>query len=123
MDTDLVIRVPKGDREGFVALVELEASAAGVTVQRSNTRRSGGDPWAEVLLSLASAGSITAIASVVKTWLDRTRGEIELISNRTGYKVKYKGRIDNTAAQEIAALMAGVRADDRSSTPPDKVKE
>jgi hypothetical protein len=111
----LTIRVPDELREDLVGLLRAEETANFILVGRVTSWRSSEFPWAEVLISLTSAGSLTALAMMLKTWLNRTHGKIEVISKRTGARIHFEGPLDHLPSEKIEALLNLTEIDARSS--------
>jgi hypothetical protein len=101
---NVIVRVPADVQEDLLALLRTEEGAGAMVIKRVSSWRSAGVPWAEILIALSSAGSLTAIGAVVKAWLDRTRGKLEIVSEQTGNRVVFDGPLDQLPAKQIEAL-------------------
>jgi hypothetical protein len=102
---NVIIRVPADVQESLLTLLRPEDSTGALTIKRVSAWRSAGVPWTEILIALTSAGSLTAIGTVVKALLDRTRGKIEIISEQTGHRVTFEGPLDRLPVDEIKAVL------------------
>jgi len=101
----LIVRVPAESQEAFLSVLRTEEANGMLNIGRVSTWRSSGVPWTEILIALSSAGSLTAIGGFVKAWLDRTRGKIEIISEKTGSRVTFEGPLDRIPTEQIAAIL------------------
>ena len=104
-DENVIIRIPPGEQEEFLALLRAEEACGAVSVQRVSTWRSAGIPWTEILLTLCSAGSLTALSTIIKAWLDRTRGKIEIVAQKSGTRIKFEGQLDKLPLEKLEGIL------------------
>ncbi len=101
--TNFVIKIPSDEQTIFLSI--LHEFAEDVEVKRVSTWRSPEITYADILLTLVSAGSLTALASIVKAYLARTRGKIEIVSGKTGMKTSFEGPLDKLPFEQLQNLL------------------
>jgi hypothetical protein len=103
--TNLLLRLPADDRPEFLTLLQSERTQTDILVKRVSTWRSAEITLVDVLVTLASAGSLTALAAILKAWFTRKRGTIEIISEKTGVKVTFEGPLDQPPLEQLRKLL------------------
>jgi hypothetical protein len=103
---DVVIRITDDYEEEFLSELKSEENEGLLEVRRVRTFRAAEQVVADILLTLASAGSLAALAAIIKAWLDRNRGLIEVSSEETGVKIKFEGPLDQIPLEDLQKMLA-----------------
>ena len=105
MDTlNLIIKIPIEEQSFFLSILQSDFEAD-IEIKRLSTLRSAEVTYADILLTLVSAGSLTAIASIIKTYLARTRGRIEIICEKNSMKTVLEGPLDKLPLKQLQNLI------------------
>jgi hypothetical protein len=111
------LRIPIDDKADFLEFLNGSEDAEGM-VARSSEARSLSATYSDIFVTLASAGSLTALASIVKTWLQRSRSKVEVVDRKSGRKVTFEGPLEHVAVvNELQQILKDVE----TSHPSDKV--
>jgi hypothetical protein len=103
--TNVVVKLDIDNQSEFLSLLQSESREEDIMLSRVSTWRSSESTLTDIILTLVSAGSLTALATVVKAYLDRTRGKIEIISERNGLKATFDGPLDRLPLVELRNLL------------------
>jgi hypothetical protein len=105
MNHNIVIRIPADLKDDFLSVLESEGTKGNLQIRRVRTYRSAQTLVADILLTLLSTGSLAALAAIIKTWLERKRGVIEVISEKKGTKILFQGSLDLLPVKELQKLI------------------
>jgi hypothetical protein len=102
----VLLRVPPAHADDLLRLLDADSDSRLYEVLRVSAWRSAGVPWSEILVGLSSVGSVSAIASVVRAWLESTKAKIEVIAEATGERLTFEGPAARIPADQIRGILS-----------------
>ena len=111
-DVRVLIRVPAADAEGVLPLLQARSDDGSYEIVRMSEWRSVDIPWSEILVSLSSVGSVTAVASVIRAWLASNRAKVEVVVEATGKRLTYEGPAARVPTEELERLLSSPDTND-----------
>ena len=105
MDLNIALRIASLHKEDFLNTLTASANREFIEVTEVKTWRS--DPsYFNVLVALTSTGSVAILARLIREWILRKKGSIEVINTRTGVKIKYTGLLTEVPIKDILGLLS-----------------
>ncbi len=103
--TNVIIRLAIEEQQKFLSLLQSENGGEDIILRRVSTWRSAEVTYADVLVTIVSATSLTALATIIKSYLARNHGKIEIISEKNGIKTIFEGPLDKLPLDQLLILL------------------
>ena len=116
-ENNIILKIPEDSRELFLSILNSEKEEQ-INIDRISSWRAIDVTYVDVLITLASAGSLTALASIIKTYLNRNRGKVEIASPKTGLKIAFEGPLNKLPLEQLQTLL-----EDASKIQPDETND